>query len=319
MNKIRVGLAGSGNFGAEIASCLAETRGVQLAAVADTSAERAHAFAGRFQIPRVFTDTTALAAFDGIDAVIVATPEMAHLEPVLSALDAGKHVLVEKPMAHTSAAALQMAEKAKSRGLLLMPGHIVRFEERARTAHARLANAGRIRTIRCSQHRPKSAFATYKRTQTALVMMLHHLDLCHWFAKSEVEHVECREEYLLGNECPSLVWATLHFKNGAVATLQSGYTLHDNAPSSAADAVEIVTENERISMDFSVEGMEIATPAGIVRPDLSYGPALRRELDHWLGCIESGAKQALVTPQDGVEAVRIAEMLIECGRKNRAH
>src|ERR1041385_2572373 len=102
---IRVALIGAGAFGVALLETLRGIRGVELVSVADRDAARAKQVAAQFQIPRATDSAQAAINAETVNTVFVATPETLHVEPVLAALEAGKDVFVEKPLAHDSASA----------------------------------------------------------------------------------------------------------------------------------------------------------------------------------------------------------------------
>lgn len=139
----RVGLIGCGRWGRNIARVLA-ARGA-LAAIAVRRAEGAADVAATLGVE--VTDVGALLAREDIDAVAIAVPPEAHRALVAEALDAGKHVFVEKPLALSTADALALKAVAAAAGKVLMVGHIMRHNP----AFARLmemARAGAVGAIR---------------------------------------------------------------------------------------------------------------------------------------------------------------------------
>jgi predicted dehydrogenase len=120
---IGIGLIGYGYWGPNLARCVAEAPGCALRGIADPSpAARARA-AGRHPSAVVVEDWRALLADPGVDAVMIATPTRLHFEIALAALRAGRHVLVEKPMAASAREASVLIEEAARRGLTLMVDH----------------------------------------------------------------------------------------------------------------------------------------------------------------------------------------------------
>ena len=95
--------------------------------------------AERFSIPRRTTRWEDLAEDPSIDAVVIATPNALHAPQAIACLRAGKHVLVEKPMARTVAECDAMIEAAHASGVLLMVGHCWRFHEKVRAVRGRIA------------------------------------------------------------------------------------------------------------------------------------------------------------------------------------
>jgi predicted dehydrogenase len=120
---LRVAVIGAGYWGPNLARNFRAAPGWDLVAVCDLDAERARHVAGPRSTVDVVTSTDALLARDDLDAVAVATPAATHVGLVLAALDAGKHVLVEKPIAHDGAAARRMVARAAEVDRVLMVDH----------------------------------------------------------------------------------------------------------------------------------------------------------------------------------------------------
>jgi predicted dehydrogenase len=124
---VRVALLGSGWIADFHARGVLEHPGAELVAAANWREESLGALAERHGIPRVTTDWHELAADPLIDAVIVATPNALHAPQTVACLEAGKHVLVEKPMARTLGEAETMRTAAAASGARLMVAHCWRF------------------------------------------------------------------------------------------------------------------------------------------------------------------------------------------------
>jgi predicted dehydrogenase len=120
---IRVGVIGYGYWGPNLVRNFAEVTGSIVAAVSDLSTQRLAEVRGRYPAVKTTTDYQDLLADPGIDAVVIATPVRTHFDLALQALRAGKHVLVEKPMAQTSAQARLLIETAEQNERVLMVDH----------------------------------------------------------------------------------------------------------------------------------------------------------------------------------------------------
>lgn len=118
MDRLRTALLGCGKVGQIHATALKELPESELVAVCDANAERAAAFAERFG-GRAFTDVQELLAASGAQAIVIGTPHPLHAEPAIRALEAGVHVLVEKPMAASLADCDAMLAAAKRSGAVL--------------------------------------------------------------------------------------------------------------------------------------------------------------------------------------------------------
>lgn len=120
---IRVAVVGYGYWGPNLARNFAETPGAELVAVCDTRASNLDSVRTRFPFAKCTTDFDEVCADPGINAVVIATPVSTHAPLALKALRAGKHVLVTKPIAATSADARAMVEEAEKLGLVLLVDH----------------------------------------------------------------------------------------------------------------------------------------------------------------------------------------------------
>lgn len=124
---VRWGIAGPGGIAGRFADDLALRGDSELVAVGSRSAERAAAFGDRFGIPRRHGSYEALAEDPEVDIVYVATPHARHEADTLLFLEAGKHVLCEKPFALSAAQGRRMVDTAQRRGLFLMEAMWSRF------------------------------------------------------------------------------------------------------------------------------------------------------------------------------------------------
>jgi predicted dehydrogenase len=118
---MRVGLVGAGVAGERHAAALRALPGARLCAVHDTDRRRAEALAARFDAPLVAADLVEL--LPACDALVVASPASTHAAVALAALEAGRHVLVERPIATKRDEARAMIAAARERGLVLRVGH----------------------------------------------------------------------------------------------------------------------------------------------------------------------------------------------------
>jgi predicted dehydrogenase len=119
----RIGVVGLGYWGPNVARNVAENPRAELAWLCDRSAETLAAASVRHPQARTTESYDDLLADPDLDAVAIVTPVSTHYELAAAALEAGKHVLVEKPLAASSAQAADLVELAAERSLVLLPGH----------------------------------------------------------------------------------------------------------------------------------------------------------------------------------------------------
>ena len=119
-------------------------------AVIDLDLSRARAAADRFNIPRVFTSLDEALALDEVDAVDVCLPNDLHEGPTVAALNAGRHVLVEKPMTDDAASAMRMGEAAESNNRILVVAQSQRHTKAVQYIQDNLESFGKLRSLHVS-------------------------------------------------------------------------------------------------------------------------------------------------------------------------
>ncbi len=127
LERVRWGIAATGGIARRFATGLAETDDAVTCAVASRTAERAEAFGDEFDIPNRHASYEALAEDPDVDVVYVASPHSRHEADTLLFLEAGKHVLCEKPFALNERQAQRMIDAARARGLFVMEAIWSRF------------------------------------------------------------------------------------------------------------------------------------------------------------------------------------------------
>jgi predicted dehydrogenase len=143
---LRVAIAGTGLITRVHARAAQKLPDVVLEAVVNHRPESMADFAAEFQIPRQYTSLANLLKDGGIDALVVCTPNYLHAPQSIAALEAGVHVMVEKPMAMTPAEAEMMVAASQKSGALLMVAHCWRFSPEVRWLREQVA-AGRLGEI----------------------------------------------------------------------------------------------------------------------------------------------------------------------------
>ena len=206
---LRIGIAGAGHFGRYHALKVAASSRCRLTGIFDPDLERAKTVgweAGAKQV--CFEDLLNLS-----DALIVAAPAEAHYSLAAQALRAGKHVLVEKPIAATLAQADDLGALAKQRGLVLQVGHLERFSAAYQAMAGRIGKPLYIEATRIAPFKPRGTDVS-----VILDLMIHDLDLVLALVDSEIESVDAIGAAIASRH-EDIANARLRFRNGAVATI----------------------------------------------------------------------------------------------------
>ncbi len=206
---LRIGVAGAGHFGRYHALKLAQCPRAMLSGVHDRNAARAATVARDTGAPAMDYD----ALLDCSDAVIVAVPAAAHHALAASALSAGKHVLVEKPIAATLAQADELISLARSAGLVLQVGHLERFSAAHGALSARVARPFYIEAARMGLFKTRGTDVS-----VVLDLMIHDLDLVLALTGSTIESVDAIGAPVLSG-LDDIANARLRFASGAVASI----------------------------------------------------------------------------------------------------
>lgn len=206
---LKVGLIGAGHFGRYHALKLAAARRVTLVGLADPNPARAKEVAWEAGCP-VKTVDELLAQ---VDAVIVAAPAEFHYEHAARALQAGRHVLVEKPIAATLEQADALIALARQAGLVLQVGHLERFSAAHGAVSQRMGQPLYIEAVRIAPFKPRGTDVS-----VILDLMIHDLDLILALADSEVISVDAVGAPV-ASTFDDIANARIRFASGAVATI----------------------------------------------------------------------------------------------------
>jgi predicted dehydrogenase len=241
MEQVGFGVIGTGIVGgAWHAHVYANLPQSKLVAVCDLNAERATEIARKYGVEAIYTDYRALLENPAVQAVSIATPDFAHREIAVAAAEAGKHILVEKPLATTVEDAEAIVQAAKKAGVKLM----VDFHNRASppfTEAKRSIQAGELGKLRYIYARLSNT--TYVATKmlpwssksSALWFLASHTtDLAHWLLDDEPKRVYAvsRSGVLknMGVDTQDFHVAIVEFADGAVVTLENAWILPETEP-----------------------------------------------------------------------------------------
>jgi predicted dehydrogenase len=200
---VRVGIIGAGFARTTQIPGFQNCDGAKIVAITSAHREHAEAVAREFAIENVEDDWRALIARDDIDLVSIVTPVVTHCEMTLAALDAGKAVLCEKPMAMNASEAKLMTERAQAAGVLALIDHELRFVP-GRVKLRELLRQGEIGTVRHAKltfrsdsradvNRAWNWWSDIRQGGGALgAIGSHVIDAFHWVLGSEVSEIACR-------------------------------------------------------------------------------------------------------------------------------
>lgn len=236
--KIRVAVAGVGDFGRNHVRVWSALEGVELVGIVDTNAERARQISAEFNT-KALSDLDALIAA-GVDAVCVAVPTKEHANVGCRLLDAGIDVLVEKPMAASIGEADCLIASAKRAGSILQVGHVERFNPAVAAAEQIVLRPMFFEVHRLGVFTPRSLDI-----DVVYDVMIHDLDILLALLNSSVIDVRAVGIPVITDKV-DIAHARIEFETGAVANVTAS-----RVSTERVRKMRFFQEHEYISLDFA--------------------------------------------------------------------
>lgn len=311
-------MIGVGRFGRVHGRVLDQMPGSELAVLVNRNPERL-ADAGR-EFPGVELEGSYEKVLEdpAIDAVSITTHWKDHFGVARAALEAGKHVFLEKPMAATAGDCRTLLEVAeRSRGRFLV-GHVCRFDPRVTVAKDTIdaGGIGRIVSMHARRNLPNAPGSIrFDKISPLMGDGIHDADLMMWFLDSAPSEVYARNVRIGDHRYPELGWAMLHFGDEAVGVVETVWCLPENVSTVIDAKMEIIGTEGKIEIDCANTGVAIVGEGGESRPDTVYWPtqqgsvigALRREISYFADCIREEKAPDMITPFEAARAVAVME------------
>ncbi|MEO8734002.1 MAG: Gfo/Idh/MocA family oxidoreductase, partial [Flavobacteriales bacterium] len=209
-SKLRIGVLGAGHLGRIHVQQLREIPAFELVGFFDPDTEKCKALQAEFGVAPMGSLEELISAADVIDVV---TPTLAHHTCAMQALNAGKHVFIEKPIAHTLEEARQLVDTAARTGLKVQVGHVERFNPAFLAAKSALKDPMFIETHRLAQFDPRGTDVS-----VVLDLMIHDLDIILHVTGSPVKAIHASGVSVV-SDTPDICNARIEFANGCVANL----------------------------------------------------------------------------------------------------
>jgi predicted dehydrogenase len=299
---IRFGIAGFGLHAVKrLIPGFAQARNCRVTALSRRDAAKARQSAQEFGIPHFFTSTAELSRSPEVDAVFVATPNVAHLGDVLAAVAAGEPVLCEKPLGMNAGECRRMVEAARQANVLLGVAQVFRFEESTRRLRQRLA-AGQIGTpvfARCEFSFPGAA--GHARTWLFDKSMagggpvadigVHCVDALRYILQDAVVRVSARGHAHPG--APNIEDAaalTLEFSRGTLGMVLCSFRAEYRSPLELTGETGVLRANDCLNVERPI-AVELVRGGTVVESEtVSNNLAYTRQVDSFADAVEGNAK-----------------------------
>jgi predicted dehydrogenase len=269
---LRIAVAGYGYWGPNLVRNVIERPELELAALCERDDARGAAFAARVPHVPVFSDLDDVLEDPSIDALLVATPPRTHHELASAALNAGKHVLVEKPLARTAAQAHDLVQIADYNGLVLMPGHTFLYSPPVNKVRDLIGQGalGEVYFVTSS----RMNLGKYQPDGVICDLAPHDVSILLYLLDQPVTQVSASARSIFRADNPEVAFITLTFASGVTANVQISWL----APRKVREMVIVgskrMVQYDDTAADESVRvfdrGMEFKEPANFGEFQLSY-------------------------------------------------
>jgi UDP-N-acetylglucosamine 3-dehydrogenase len=314
MDRLRVGVIGLGWFGEIHCETIIGIPNLELTALCTRTPDRLAAMGQKFGVAKTSTDYRELLADPEIDAVSIVTMWDQHTEPTIAALDAGKHVFLEKPMAHTVEDCRRILDAAARSTGILQIGHICRFNPRYRMAK-RAIDEGKIgRIVSLSSRRNIPAAWTpeiLNKIGPIVGDAIHDTDVMLWFTGDRVVSAYAQWVDVRGLKYPDIAQTMYRFAGGATATLETVWCMPEKTPFDIDERMTVIGTEGFIHVQDTFPNLGIASQDKFHSPDTTYWPdfdgmrggALREEFSYFARCALEGRSPEIGRPEDAMAAL----------------
>jgi len=318
--KIKIGVIGVGHLGSLHAKMYAEIDSADFVGVFDIEEQKRKEAASKYKV-KVFASIEEL--LNSADAVSIATVTTTHFKVAKQALNAGKHILIEKPITSTLSEADELIALAKQKNVLIQVGHIERFNPAIISLESYQLKPMFIESHRLAQFKPRG-------TDVAVVLdlMIHDIDIILSLVNSSVARVDANGVAVV-SDLPDIANARLQFQNGCVAnvtasrisqkTMRKMRLFQHNAyiaidfQQGSADVFRLGKDGEGSIWSTMLLGQigEGKKKRNIIyeQPEIKKINALKYELESFINAVQTNSRP-VVNGEDGRLALEVAQEIM---------
>lgn len=341
--KLKIGIIGVGNIAQSHIEGYKRNENTELYAFCDIDREKLEENGKKHGVEKLFTDYNEMLALPELDAVSVCTWNSAHAPCVIAALNAGKHVLCEKPMSVSTEAAKEMKAAADKAGKVLMIGFVRRYGDDAQMINELRKNGelgdfyyGKATYLRRNGN-PEGWFGdkSYSGGGPLIDLGVHVIDLTRWLMgnpkpvsvygatfqkllnrpniKTPKDYVSTTKVDNIVCDVEDLATAMIRYDNGAVISIEASFSL--DIPEGVGK-YELFTDKGGVTVNPEVvlckdrngymTDMKIATPTGFTSEHVTFDDVFAREITHFADCI-LGKEECMAPAEDGIEIMKILD------------
>jgi len=323
---IRLAIVGAGHWGPNLINNFRTSKRSEVSWVVDRDESRRAVVSERFPGIRTTDSIDTVLADDAVDAVVIATPTTTHYELAQAVLQAGKHVLVEKPLTDAVATSESLCALAEQVGRVLMVGHVFVFNGAARQVK-RYIDAGDLGRIYYISMVRTNLGPIRIDVDSAWDLAAHDISMASYWLESQPISVSAVGGSWINPGIADAVFATLRYENDVLVNLHASWL----NPRKARD-ITLVGDRQMLTFDDvnltepiriydkqvrddvsnpafvdSFTSFRMSVQEGDIHvPRVAMSEPLRNECEHFLDCVIDG-EQCVSSGRFGLEVVRVLE------------
>lgn len=317
---IKIGVFGAGHLGKTHLKLAEASKELDLIGFYDANPETVNSVDSTKKY-KAFESPEAL--IEAVDIVDIVTPTSSHFELARKAIQANKHVFIEKPLTNTVKEANNLVEFAKAKGVLGQVGHVERFNPAYQAVLPSLTNPKFIETHRLSEFNPRGTDVS-----VVLDLMIHDIDIVLSVVDSPIKNIHASGVAVI-SENPDISNARIEFENGCVANFTASRISLKKMRKS-----RFFQKNAYIALDFLTKQVEVVKMKDVgsdtkedlallltnaegekkqiyfENPTIENTNPIQEELEHFAHCIQAN-KTPRVSLRDGARALEVAHLIID--------
>ncbi len=307
MKRIGIGVIGTGFWGENQVRVLRQSPMASLLAICEKDEKRAEEIGSKYGV-QSYTDLDEFLRVPSLDAVTVCTPTQSHLKVGTLAIEAGKNLLVEKPMTGEDWAAEKLVKLAGKAGVKLLVGFIERFNPGVRAVKKMLRQKAVGDVIIATGRRVARWPIRIGDVGVVKDTAIHDIDAMRYLLDDEVAAIFAQTGSLRTHAYEDYAEIMLRFKRGTTGFIDANWL----TPRKVRTLI-INGSDATISLDYITQEITLENSERLVRPHTPWAEPLKAELENFMTTILRDTKEA-PSGEDAIKAIRICDAALRSGR-----
>ncbi len=307
MRRAAIGVIGTGFWGENQVRVLRQSRMTDLVAICDTNEKRAKEIGAKYGVSW-YTEVDKFLRLPKLEAVTICTPTQTHLKVGLLAIQAGKNLLVEKPMTGEERAADRLVNSARKAGVKLLVGFIERFNPGVRAVKKMLMQKTVGDVIIATGRRVARWPIRIGDVGVVKDTAIHDIDAMRYLLDEEVSAVFAQTGSLRTHSYEDYAEIMIRFKGGTTGFLDANWL----TPRKVRTLI-ITGSDATISLDYITQEITLEDSRHLVKPYTPWAEPLKLELENFATTIVQDTKEA-PSGDDALKAIRVCDAALRSGK-----